>query len=224
VTPTEVQRLLRWHREHVRVFPWRSSREPYRLAVTELMLVRTQAAQVARLWNDFFERFPTVAMLANAGPVIVADALRPLGLTWRASRIHSFAVQASTAPNWIEHPEQMPGGGPYVVAALRMGVRGRGSLPVDITIARVLARYYGLDPQGEARRDRRVLDRAASLGTRSRRFFHALLDLAALVCVAANPRCSLCPLSEGCVTGRVTIIRSRGMSGDRSGSRTMQAR
>ena len=194
---SEARRLLEWHQGHRRDFPWRFQTDPYPVAVTELMLVRTRAEQVAKIWPVFFEAYPTLETLAHAPRADVRASLRPLGLEWRAGRILSFASAAIQEEDWPDHVSELPGGGPYIAAALSVTLNGRGPLPVDVTIARVIARYWGLHPAGEARRDESVLRASAAMGERSRRFFYAWLDLAAAVCRPSKPDCERCPL-HGC--------------------------
>jgi A/G-specific adenine glycosylase len=208
-SPQLARRLLGWHRSHTRDYPWRHTTDPYRLTITELMLVRTRADQVAAIWPAFFASFPTLEALAVGDERQVMDELRPLGLRWRAQRIIEFAKGASSVARWQDHLERLPGGGPYVAAAVSIGTLGRGALPVDVTIARVLARYGGIDEPGEPRRNAKVLRFATELGSRSRRFFHAWLDLAAQVCVPRRPRCPECPLRDQCVFAAVVDRPSR---------------
>lgn len=190
--------LVIWAHEHGREFPWRNEQDPYSLIVTELMLIRTRAEQVGRLWASFFAVYPTLESLANADHRDVQAAVSPLGLSWRALLIIEFARAAASTPNWLDELESLPGAGPYVVAATMIGVAGRGHLPVDVTIARVLARYFGFDIRGEARRDRAVLEAARLIGPVSRQGFHAWLDLAATICTPVDPACSACPLRARC--------------------------
>lgn len=181
-----------------RDFPWRATRDPYRIAVTELMLVRTRAEQVGRLWEAFFSRYPDLDTLAAAPDADVAQALAPLGLIWRARLVLRFARAAHSLPNWFLRIDELPGGGPYVASAAAIAVSGKGSLPVDVTIARVLARLHGIPEHRELRRARPVLCAAGTLGLITRRQFHAFLDLAALVCTPRSPRCESCPLAYSC--------------------------
>src|ERR1035437_9208473 len=183
------RRLLEWHRGHRREFPWRSESDPYRVAVTELMLVRTRADQVAKVWPSFFQAYPTLEALGRAPEDEIRESLRPLGLEWRSTRIVSFASAALRDKDWPGRLSALPGGGPYVSASVSLAQNGRGPMPVDVTIARVIARYSGLHPAGEARRDQNVLRASAAMGQRSRRFFYAALDLAAAVCRPHNPDC-----------------------------------
>src|ERR1035437_5695170 len=190
--------LLKWARANRRDFPWRLETDPYRLVVTELMLVRTRAEQVEPVWTAFFERYPSLISLAQADEEEIWATLKPLGLAWRARRVIEFAHSAVETRNWQGELESLPGAGPYVRAAVRVGAAGRGELPVDVTIARVIGRYFGIHARGEARRSASVLDEAKSMGSRSRRFFHAWLDLAALVCRPTQPACQACPLNLTC--------------------------
>ena len=190
--------LIRWAQRHGRDFPWRHVSDPFVLAVTELMLVRTKADQVAATWPRFFTRFRSAQDLAEANSAAAHDLLRGLGLRWRADRIVGFARSAAIQPDWWQSGAKLPGVGPYVRRAVLMGVRGSGLIPVDVTIARVLSRYYGIRCTGEPRRTREVTEAAEGIGTVSRKFFHALLDHAALVCVETNPRCAACPIEYGC--------------------------
>ena len=190
--------LLEWGQRHSRNFPWREVSDPFVLAVTELMLVRTRAEQVAATWPRFFARFKSVQDLADAKPATVHELLGTLGLRWRADRIVRFARAAAGQPEWWKSDTKLPGVGPYVSRAVAIGMRDSGLVPVDVTIARVLSRYYGIRCRGEPRRSRSVMEAAERLGAVSRRFFHALLDHAALICVETSPRCVVCPIENGC--------------------------
>lgn len=190
--------LLKWARANQRDFQWRLETDPYRLVVTELMLVRTKAEQVGPVWTAFFERYPSLRSLAQADEEGIRATLKPLGLAWRAGRVIEFAHAAVETPDWPDKLESLPGAGPYVRAAVRVGANGRGELPVDVTIARVIGRYFGIHARGEARRSASVLNEARLMGSRSRRFFHAWLDLAALVCRPIQPVCDACPLNLTC--------------------------
>ena len=204
----DARRLLSWARRSSRTFPWRRETDPYRLAITELMLVRTQAGQVARVWDGFFARFPTLASLADADPVQAEAALKPLGLRWRSRRILEFARAASSRADWLDNAEDLPGAGPYVLGAVRVGASGFGTLPVDVTIARVISRFFGIGVVGESRRNAHVLHVATSMGRRSRAYFHSWLDLAAIICTPKLPACEKCPLQSGCRSATSFMIPS----------------
>jgi len=205
----DARSLLRWASANGRGFPWRDTRDPYVTAVTELMLVRTRAEQVRSVWGPFFHKYPTLDSLAAADDAEIASILRPLGLEWRGRRVLEFARAAAATSRWPERIRSLPGGGPYVAAATELAAVGRGSIPVDVTIARVVARYWGLPTRGEARRDPAVLGAVQRMGRRSRRFFYAWLDLAAKNCTPAVPNCHSCPIRGGCAHGRSRIDPER---------------
>jgi A/G-specific adenine glycosylase len=187
-----------WHEAHRREFPWRDTMDPYRLAITELMLVRTRADQVAAIWSAFFADYPDIKSLAEGSPTRIEGKLEALGLRWRARLIRRFAVAAQASGDWQATIAVLPGVGPYVAAAVAIGVDGVGTLPVDVTIARLLARYFGIRARKEPRRDPQILSAAASVGPVDRQFFHAVLDLAAMVCKPRLPVCGGCPLRDTC--------------------------
>jgi A/G-specific adenine glycosylase len=205
----DARRLLQWHRGHRREYPWRLESEPYRIVVTELMLVRTRADQVAGVWQSFFKAYPTIEFLARAPQNEVTESLRPLGLAWRAVMVARFASAAVHDQDWPSHLSELPGCGPYVADAVTLARLGRGRLPVDVTIARVIARYWALSPNGEPRRDGGVLAHAEAMGVRSRRFFHAWLDLAAAACKPGTPHCEQCPLLCCLSRGRIRVTSER---------------
>jgi len=202
-----LKKLRAWGDKNVRGFPWRESRDTYRVAVTELMLVRTKPNQVHKLWDDFFSRFPTLESLAEASEQDISAALSSLGLEWRAQKVAHFARAAwnrfgrglSAEPDSLR---QVPGMGEYVPEATAIIVQGRGALPVDTGIARFLNRFYGLNAIGELRRKKEILSAARNLGSCSRQLFFTLVDFCVAVCIANNPRCDICPLSKDCAYGK----------------------
>ena len=199
--------MWEWGHKNVRAFPWRESRDPYKVAVTELMLVRTKPNQVHRLWEDFFSRFPTLESLAETSEQDISAALSSLGLEWRAQKVAHFARAAwkrfgKSLPGDPDSLRQVPGMGEYIPEATAIIVRGQGTLPVDTGIARFLNRFYGLNASGELRRNKKVLNAASNLGSCSRELLFTLIDFCVAVCTASNPRCRTCPLNKDCVYGR----------------------
>ena len=118
--------LLNWAKASGRHFPWRRVSDPFVLAVTELMLVRTRADQVAGAWDRFFARFKSLEDLAEADSTDAHELLRGLGLRWRAHRIIEFAESAIRHPGWWKSHVKLPGLGPYVGSAVRIGIHGSG--------------------------------------------------------------------------------------------------
>jgi len=168
--------LQAWYAEHGRALPWRETRDPYALLVSEVMLQQTQVERVIPRWLEWLERWPTAEALAAATAGDVIRAWQGLGYNRRGLNLHR-AAQAIAAHGWPEELTDLPGVGPYTAAAIRNQAYGEPVLPVDTNVARIQERT------GHA-------FRPAAL--------QALFDLGATVCLARIPRCEVCPLAVGC--------------------------
>ena len=168
--------LLAWYGRHGRDLPWRRTRDPYAILVSEVMLQQTQVERVLPRYEAWLERWPTVAALAATPAAEVIVAWQGLGYNRRAVNLHRAAQHVATN-GWPEDLTELPGVGPYTAAALGNFAVGRDVLPVDVNIARVRERT------GEA------FDAACA---------QALFDLGATVCLARIPRCESCPLAAAC--------------------------
>ncbi|MDR7400004.1 MAG: A/G-specific adenine glycosylase [Armatimonadota bacterium] len=202
--------LLAWWRCNRRDFPWRRTRDPYKVAVAELMLRRTRAEVVERVYREFVRRWPDPRALSQARAGAIVATLRPLGLRWRARNIVSIAriLRAVPDPGAVfRQPETLaglPGVGEYVSAAVASFALGRAVPVVDTNTARIASRILGLQGRREWRRSRAVRELLVGIvrGSAARGINLALLDLAALVCLPHAPRCRECPISRHCRTGR----------------------
>jgi A/G-specific adenine glycosylase len=173
--------LLAWYERERRDLPWRRTRDPYRILVSELMLQQTQVARVVPRYEAWIERWPTAEALAAAP---LADVLREwvgLGYNRRAVRLHE-AARAVAAGGWPERLEDLPGVGPYTAAAVGSFAFGRQVVAVDTNARRVFERAGALEPPEGA---------AAT-------FNQATMELGARICTARRPRCGECPLTRGC--------------------------
>jgi A/G-specific adenine glycosylase len=168
--------LLAWYAENARDLPWRRTRDPYAILVSEVMLQQTQVERVIPRYNAWLERWPTVEALAAVPAADVIVAWQGLGYNRRAVNLHR-AAQHVAAHGWPDDLTELPGVGPYTAAAVGNFAFGRDVLPVDVNIARVQERT------GEA------FDGSCA---------QALFDLGATVCLARIPRCGECPLAAGC--------------------------
>ena len=182
--------LLSWFDEHGRDLPWRQTRDPYAILVSEVMLQQTQVARVVPRYLDWLERWPSVEALAAAKP---ADAIREwqgLGYNRRALNLHRAARRVA-ADGWPDDLTELPGVGRYTADAVARFAFDRPVLPVDVNVRRVLDRTEG------------------SFGPASA---HALMDLGATVCLARIPRCGACPLASGCPSrgNRYEPLRKQG--------------
>ncbi len=195
-------------------FPWRASRDPFQLIIAELMLIRTSAKQVVPVWSSFVSRFPDVNSLSCADRAEVRAHLASLGLRWRADLIYSLAT-FMTATGQAEFPRDekglsalLPFGG-YVAKAVALQIAGKGDLPVDVGIARFLARFRGMNVPKDARRLPAVIQQAEATGQWTRDEFYGLLDLVRTKCRARMPLCGECPLKRVCAHGK-EVTRERG--------------
>lgn len=198
--------LMSWYREHGRHdLPWRLTRDPYAVLVSEVMLQQTQVDRVLPYYHEWLERWPTVAALAEASPGEVIRAWRGLGYNRRGLNLHRLAVAVvahhnGRIPNDSEALRGLPGIGPYTEAAIRCFANRENVAVADTNIARVVARVI---LGAASQREPRPRDLAAALeslvpGESARDHNLALMDLGALVCTARDPRCGECPVSNHC--------------------------
>jgi A/G-specific adenine glycosylase len=168
--------ILAWFRANRRPLPWRATKDPYRILVSEIMAQQTQVDRVVPRWHAWLERWPTVDALAAAS---VADVIREwqgLGYNRRALNLHR-AAQYIAAHGWPDDLTELPGVGRYTADAVACFALGRDVLPVDVNVRRV------------SERTGHTFTAAAA---------QALMDLGATVCLARIPRCNVCPLAERC--------------------------
>jgi A/G-specific adenine glycosylase len=217
--------VLDWFERAGRDLPWRSTRDPYRVLVAEVLAQQTQAARAAAAWPRFLERFPDVETLAAAAPAEVLRAWQGLGYNRRALALRQTAravVDRGGWPDTVAGLAALPGVGPYMARAVACFALGLQVAPVDTNVARVLARALaGTDPGqlGPAARQR-LADQAmpppltgapapdpTDRGTpgpprpdpsgRAWAWSSALMDVGALHC-RPRPRCLGCPLAQRC--------------------------
>ena len=170
------EQLLAWYAEHGRDLPWRRTRDPYAILVSEVMLQQTQAARVAPRWLAWVERWPTLEALAAAPTADVIREWQGLGYNRRAV-ILQRAARVVAERGWPDDLTELPGVGPYTAAAVGCFALGLEVTPVDVNVRRVQERT------GEA------FDHTCA---------QALMDLGATVCIARVPRCEACPLADAC--------------------------
>jgi A/G-specific adenine glycosylase len=180
--PAVVEALLRWYERERRDLPWRRTRDPYAILVSEVMLQQTQVARVAARYEAWLARWPTVESLAAASLDEVLREWVGLGYNRRAVRLWE-AARVVARDGWPERLEDLPGVGPYTAAAVGSFAFGRDEVAVDTNVRRVLARLGAplVPPPG----------RAAQLN-------QATMELGATVCTARAPRCAACPLRAWC--------------------------
>jgi A/G-specific adenine glycosylase len=168
--------LLAWYGSHGRDLPWRRTRDPYAILVSETMLQQTQVARVLPYYRAWLARWPTVESLAAAPAEDVIRAWQGLGYNRRAVSLHR-AARSIAAGGWPADLTTLPGVGRYTADAVACFASGADVLPQDVNVRRVIERtggHFGPDCA------------------------QALMDLGATVCLARVPRCTFCPLAPAC--------------------------
>ncbi|AFL95284.1 hypothetical protein CL1_1081 [Thermococcus cleftensis] len=200
-----VNSLLSWYYQNGRNFPWRETRDPYRILVAELMLQRTKASQVVPVYLEFIKEFPDVLSLSRASPERIREYFSRLGLEWRAEKVLALAkILAEKYEGRIPCDRKellsLPGIGQYISAAVLSFACDVPVAVVDSNVVRVLSRYFGVTPKGEGRRDRKILGLASKILPKHshREYNFAIIDFAALICTPKKPKCKRCPLREKC--------------------------
>ena len=198
--------LVAWFDAHGRDLPWRRTRDPYAILVSEIMLQQTQVATVVDYFTRWMKRFPTVAALANAGGSDVLRAWQGLGYYSRARHLHQTARciesrHAGQFPADVDIMESLPGIGSYTAAAVATFAFDQAVPVLETNIVRVLSRLFDYAEPVDTAAGRAFLRvRATELlpaGTAGR-YNAALMELGALVCVPRAPGCKVCPVHAFC--------------------------
>jgi A/G-specific adenine glycosylase len=204
------RRLLRWFRRNGRDLPWRRTRDPYHILVSEFMLQQTQVSRVQAYYHRFLERYPSIQALAVAPPSAVRESWEGLGYYRRAVNLHRLAQEvvrdrAGVIPGDPTDLRRLPGVGRYTAGAVASFAFERATPAVDTNVARVLRRAF----HPHARRrflPRRLWDTAERIvprhGKSAWAFNQAIMELGALICTARVARCGECPVRTACATGR----------------------
>lgn len=202
-------RLRAWYRRNHRDLPWRKTRDPYHVLVSELMLQQTQVSRVLDFYARFIARFPTMQQLADARPKRVMESWEGLGYYARARNLHKLARQltrdgaAGVLPSEPAELRKLPGIGAYTAGAVASFAYERRAALVDTNVARVLSRVFAPRLSPKRPRDLRKLWTLAEqtlprTGKTAWTQNQALMELGALVCTARVKRCGDCPLNGMC--------------------------
>jgi A/G-specific adenine glycosylase len=204
------RRLIAWFRRNGRALPWRHTRDPYRVLVSEIMLQQTQVSRVAEYYPRFLGRYPTIHDLAAARPQQVREVWEGLGYYRRAENLHRLAqvVVAERNGQLPEDPadlQQLPGIGRYTAGAVATFAFEQAHPAVDTNVSRVIRRAFHPRARGAAGEKQlwatahRLQPRA---GNAAWSFNQAIMELGALVCTARVAKCGECPVRKVCRTGR----------------------
>jgi A/G-specific adenine glycosylase len=198
------RQLARWYRVHKRTLPWRRTRDPYAVWISEVMLQQTTVEVIAPRWERFLARFPTVRALARATERQALAEWSGLGYYARARNLHRAAkavAEAGAFPRTLEGLRALPGIGVYTAAAVSSICFGIPEAVVDGNVVRVLCRLNGLrlDPKAPTTLARvRALARPLVPARDPGDHNQAVMELGALVCTPRAPRCGACPLRTLC--------------------------
>ncbi|MCS7206666.1 MAG: A/G-specific adenine glycosylase [Dehalococcoidia bacterium] len=208
LTPLQ-ERLLQWHTTHTRSLPWRETRDPYAIVVSEIMLQQTGVERVLPKYKDWLARWPTWEALAQAPLGEVVRAWEPLGYNRRAVWLHRIAQRVvqhwgGRLPQDARALATLPGVGPYTRNAILCFAFGHDVAVLDTNVRRVLARAILGEKDAWPSALREVAEGLVPQGM-GRTWNLALMDLGATVCVARLPRCGICPWRDLCAW------RARGM-------------
>ena len=206
----QFSRALRaWFKRNGRALPWRETRDPYRVLVSEAMLQQTQVSRVLDYYDRFLERFPTMAALAKASPRRVRESWEGLGYYARARNLHALSRRVDELPRDTEALRSLPGIGRYTAGAVASFAYEQREALIDTNVARVLRRVFA--PRADfktSRGQKKLWSIAESILPRSGKatWSHnqALMELGALVCTARVAHCKKCPVRSHCRTGHGT--------------------
>ena len=200
------RRLLTWYRRNGRSLPWRQTRDPYHILVSEVMLQQTQVDRVRPKYDEWIAKYPTFEALAAASATDVVGAWYPLGYNIRPRRLHAIAREAvarygGKLPSDEQTLRSFKGIGPYTAGAVQSFAFGQRAPIVDTNVARVLLRVFvgRGNPRNSAMRRRLwEISKAVLPVRRVFDFNQALMDFGAMICVARKPRCLVCPMTAMC--------------------------
>lgn len=199
--------LLAWYAANRRDLPWRQTRDPFAIWVSEIMLQQTRVAVVVERYQEFLSKFPTVGSLAMAPVEDVLALWSGLGYYRRARMLHKAAQfvaneRQGKMPVSAEGLRILPGIGSYTAAAIASIAHNEAVAVVDGNVERVLCRVAGWDQDGRAEVKRRIQSLASELVDPAEPgdFNQAMMELGATVCLPRNPQCLVCPLNSDCKT------------------------
>ncbi|MBI4572907.1 MAG: A/G-specific adenine glycosylase [candidate division NC10 bacterium] len=198
--------MLRWFRRNGRDLPWRRTRDPYEILVSEVMLQQTQVERVREYYGRFLEEYPTVQDLAAAKPGRVRESWDGLGYYARARNLHAAArtiirQYQGRFPRRLEDVLALPGVGRYTAGAVVSFAYGEPAPILDTNVRRVLSRFFvrrrATSPAKEERQLWALAEAVIPAGD-AWTMNQALMDFGATVCTARNPHCERCPMRLRC--------------------------
>ncbi len=205
-SPDWPQRLVDWYQANKRDLPWRHTRDPYAILVSEIMLQQTRVDTVIPYYHRFLEQFPSLNDLAKASEQTVLKCWQGLGYYRRARNLHALAKQVqknhqSSLPDTHDALRQLPGLGAYTSAAVASLAFGLAHPVIDGNVIRVFSRFWRLEHDAASSAMKRTLGKALAEAIQNQMpgdFNQAMMELGALICTPTAPMCSTCPLNGEC--------------------------
>ena len=205
--------LLDWYAEHKRELPWRDTKDPYRIWISEIILQQTRVAQGYDYFLRFTERFPDVAALADAEEDEVMKYWQGLGYYSRARNLHAAARSMNGVfPRTYEGVRALKGVGDYTAAAICSIAYDMPYAVVDGNVYRVLSRYFGVELPIDSTQGKKMFATLAQemLDKKHPALYNqAIMDFGALQCIPQSPSCLFCPLADSCsalAAGKVNLL------------------
>ena len=200
--------ILQWFQDNGRALPWRETRDPYAIWLSEIILQQTRIEQGLPYWQRFMQRWPTVDKLAVATEDEVLREWQGLGYYSRARNLHTAAkqiVEMGGFPRTLEGIKRLKGVGDYTAAAIGSIAFDLPAAVVDGNVYRVLARHYGISTPintTEGKKEFTALAQELLPARQASAFNQAMMDFGAIQCTPQSPLCLSCPLQESCIALR----------------------
>lgn len=201
-------KLLNWWYKNQRKYPWRNTKNPYHILISEVLLHRTRADQVVPVYMQLIQKFKNIRELADASEDEVRKILYPLGLHWRTKLLHSMAREivkhyGGKIPQESNELESLPGISHYISSAVRCFAFDHPDVILDTNTVRIIGRIFGVKVTDSSRRSKQFRELFRSLidVKHPREFNYAMIDLGAILCKPANPLCDQCSVRELCKYG-----------------------
>jgi len=193
------EKILCWFRQYGRKFPWRETKDQYKILISEVLLQKTRAETVGKFYERFLEKYPTFEKLGGSEVSEVESFIKPLGLAYRARRLVTIAKEIQTTyggsiPNSIDKLLNLHGVGYYMAQAVLCFAFDQPIPLVDVNVMRILGRAFGIGSETEARKILTIMLPRDHF----KDFNWALIDVGAAICTPRNPRHHECPIDHIC--------------------------
>lgn len=204
ISKQQVSQLLGWYKKNQRDFPWRKTKDPYKIWISEIMLQQTTSTAVIPFYERFLKRFPHIKALASAPLDDVNEQWAGLGYYSRAKNIHetSKIIAQSSFPQTHVELIKLPGLGPYTARAISSFAFDEHVAVVDGNVIRFLSRFLNTPFEWWKTKDRNRLQTFADQWmnwAKTSEINQALIEIGATLCTKQNPYCTICPVKESCL-------------------------